>query len=606
MKKLKIKTSNASPSTFNQNLIEAGIQERRAQLLSTVNYANINSVGAKLGGAKIVAAGAAGVDTNSHRDRLIALAAQTGNVDQQIFQLPSIARYLYLYGSRFTPTQLTTLRTNLTTPQQYLFDHGTLNHAAMQCTSYYLFAQYFPDATWRDRANATFTSAQVMATCKANYLRRINRITEDGGHAESTSTTYALINMACALNFVDFADDPELVELATKELLLSVSLFKACSHQGSVIAPIQRRNVDQVNATDASPTHAPSQSQTVLWYYYGKPNLGTYELSGDTEPIYISFMATSDWRPPEATYLEAPGVLKLNLPSFSIWDGPTYPQLISSSYRCEDFAIAAANCVFDPAEYSGWQTFSLNFKSTAPQNQISCFHPYWDADSGENHWTSVNRWSPFQQMYHYDERSVIMLFNVPPVDPWQITTSLNWPNRDGTANALLALAQYRIPLSASVIDISDASNQWVFVQEGNSMIAIGTLNGVNEYPTTIAGLERYRVVKVRQSRTALFWYCESGTDFEEFKLRAKSKAPTFLNGIQPACSLTNEAGEEVFVQFNISRLTDKLWSARPIVRIDGVEQPQVNPIGVQSDNLIIGNKRFISAASSYCSSFKHE
>ena len=604
MNKLKLK--NTSPVSFNATEIEQGIQARRATLLSTVNYSNISSVGAKLGGAKIVAAAAAGVDTSAHRDRLILLASQTGNVDQQVFQLPSIARYLYLYGNRFTTAQMDSLRTNLTTPLQYLFDHGTINHAAMQLSSYYLFAQYFPTSTWRDRNNVSFTSAQVMQTCKENYRRRINRLALDGLHAETTSTTYSLINMACALNILDFAIDEEMKELARKELFLNITVFKANSHHGSIIAPITRRNVDQVNVTDPQPFHAPSQAQNILWYYYGEPLVGVYELSGDTEPIYISFMATSDWRPPVSTYLEAPGTLKMNTPSFTIWDADNFTQLVSSGYICDDYAIGTANAIFDPAEYSGWQTFSINFKSNAPQNQISCSHPYWDADSGEDNWTSSNRWSPFQQMYHYDENSVVMLFDIPTTDPWQTTTSIYWPNRDTTASALLQLAQYRIPLSAETIDTSDASGQWVFVKSGNTMIAVGTLRGVNEYPSTIVGSERYRVVKIRQSRTALFWYCESGSDFEDFKLRAKSKAPTYIDGILPACSLINSEGQEVFVQFNIEKVTDKLWAACPKVTIDGILQPRTHEVNVKSDNLIIGNNLFITAAGGYSDSYLHE
>lgn len=602
----KIKLKNSWPINYDSAQVEAGIQARRTTLLSTVNYSTIMSVGAKLGGAKIVAAGAAGVDTSAHRDRLIVLASQTGNVDQQIFQLPSIARYLYLYNNRFTEAQLNSLRTNLVTPQQYLFDHGTINHAAMQCTSYYLFAQYWPNETWRDRANANFTSAQVMATCKANYKRRIDRLMKDGLHAETMSTTYSLINMACALNILDFAVDEEMKQLASKELLISVCAFRSNSHHGSIIAPITRRNVEQTNTIDPQPLQAPSQAQTVLWYYYGEPESGTYELSGDTEPVYISFMATSDWRPPESTYLIAPGGIKMNTPTFTIWDNDNDTQLVSSGYICDDFAIGTANAIFDPNEYSGWQTFSINFKSNAPQNQISCFHPYWDSDSGEDQWNTANRWSPFQQMYHYDENSVVMLFNIPAADPWQITTSIYWPNRDATASALLQLAQYRIPLSAETIDVSDSSGQWVFVKSGNTMIAVGTLRGVNEYPNTITGLERYRVVKIRQSKTAIFWYCETGSDFDDFKIRAKSKAPTFINDIRPACKFINDNGEEVFVQFNIEKVTDKLWSSQPNVIIDGVVQPKKHHIGVQSDNVIIGNDIFITAAGGFSEGFKHE
>lgn len=587
------------PVAFDAASIEAGIQSRRAQMLGAVNAGAIAGLGSKVGSYKIIAAAEAGLDTSAHRAQLTGWITAANGGDGEMFPLPCYARYLHKFNSRMSPSEAAEFKTALANQTHDLFAHGTLNHAVMRCTSYYLLAQYYPDITWKDKSAGTWTSAQVMATCKSNYLKRIARFTENGSHGEITSSTYSIVNLLCALNLVDFCADEELRAAALKEVVMMVSTLRANSHHGSIIAPIMRRNYEQLNAPDSPQTYTPSVGQHILWYYFGEPVTSNYELAGDKEPLFASFLASSSWRPPAAAYTMPPGEVALNVASFSQWDGATFTQLVSSSYVCDDFAIGCSNAIFDPSGYSGWQTFTINFKSTAPQNQISCYHPYWDSNSGEDNWTSTNRWSPFQQMYRYDDSSVIMLFNIPTADPWQYDSGNSyWMARNNQAAALFALAQYRIPLSADEIDTSDASGQWVFVRAGNTMIAIGTLNGTNEYPTGITGVsEKYKVVKIRQSRTAIFWRVESGTDFAAFKVRAKAKAPAFTDGRNPSCTFTEADGSVTTVTTNIGIVTalPGVWSACPIVVKNGVQLPRENQLGCTSDNALIGRGRIVVA-----------
>lgn len=577
--------------------IEAGIRARREQMLKLVNPNSIPSA-AKIAAYNVVAAAEAGVDTAAHRTKIVAMIGSVDTGDAEMFPIPCYARYILKFNSRFSVAEADAIKSAMAAKLHDLFGHGTLNHAVMRCTSYYLLAQYYPDIMWKDRGARAWTSAQVMATCKSNYLKRMTRVIANGGHAEVTSSTYSIINLMCTLNLIDFCIDPELKAAALKEAALEVSVLRANSHHGNIIAPITRRNIDQLNAPDTPETYTTSVGQQILWFYYGKPVASSYELRGKKEPLFVGFLASSSWRPPAATYAIGPGEVHLNVPSFSQWDGPTYTNIASSSYICDDFAIGVSNAIFEPAKYAGWQTFSINWKSTAPQNQISCYHPYWESNYGEDNWTSsTNRWSPFQQMYRYDRSSVIMLFNIPTADPWQYDSSnAIWMSRANQATALYQLAQYRIPLSADEIDTSDASGQWVFVQAGNTMIAIGTLNGANEYPTVAGVSERYKVVKIRQARTAIFWRVESGSDFAAFKVRAKAKAPKYSDAHNPYCSFSDEKGNYTTVTFAIEQVTSTVWSACPVVVKGGVRQARENKIGCDTNNVMAGQGRLIVAA----------
>lgn len=577
--------------------IEAGIQARRTQVLGLVNPKVIPSA-AKIAAYNVVAAGEAGVDTAAHRARIVAMIASADTGDAEVFPIPCYARYILKFNSRFSATEGDRIKAAIAAKVHSLFDHGTLNHAVMRCTSYYLLAQHYPDIAWKGRGGRTWTSVEVMATCKSNYLKRITRFTENGGHAEITSSTYSIINLMCALNLIDFCTDPEMKAAALKEAVLEVCVLRANSHHGTIVAPITRRNVDQLNAPDNPETYTTSVGQQILWFYYGEPAASNYELMGNREPLFVGFLASSPWRPPAATYALGPGEVRLNVPSFSQWDGLTYTNIVSSSYICDEFAIGSSNAIFEPAKYSGWQTFSINWKSIAPQNQISCYHPYWESNYGEDNWTaSTNRWSPFQQMHRFDRSSVIMLFNIPVADPWQYESSNPvWISRANQAEALFPLAQYRIPLSADEIDTSDSSGQWVFVRAGNTMIAIGTLNGANEYPRVAGVSGRYKVVKIRQARTAIFWRVESGTDFAAFKVRAKRRAPAYHDAHNPSCSFSDAEGNYTTVTFSIEKVSSTVWSACPVVVKGGVKQARENKTGCDTNNVMAGQGRLIVAA----------
>ena len=107
------------------------------------------------------------------------LIAKSADKAAYAFVLPPFTRYLLQYGSCLSPDQVKRARGLLTLPQQ-LFGHGTLNHAIMSASSYYLLAEHFPDQPWADPTGRPFTSSQVTARLKDLLLRRFRKYLADG------------------------------------------------------------------------------------------------------------------------------------------------------------------------------------------------------------------------------------------------------------------------------------------------------------------------------------------------------------------------------------------------------------------------------------------
>lgn len=571
--------------------IETAIQSRIQFLVNAVDPAPVSGLNPKLAGYKIVACGTGNKDTSAHRAKLANMITTANGGDGEMFALPCYVRYLFKYGHRMSTAEADAIKNALAAQTHELFGHGTLNHAAMQNTSYYLLAQYYPDVTWTDNSAGTWTSAQVMSTNKTNWARRSVRFLKNGSYAEVTSSTYSVVNFMCALNLYEFATDPDMRAMAAKELEMTIATLRLNSFDGSVIAPILRRNYEQLNAPDSPQTYTPSVGQHLLWLYYGQPSVTAYDLAGDKEPIFVAMAADSTWRPPAYTYRKVSGEFRLTIPSFSQWDGATYANLVGSNYKCEDFAIGCSNATFEPAGFTGWQTFSINYKTDSPQNQISCYHPYFDSNSGEDNWTSVNRWSPFVQSYRYNKSSVVTIVSIPDEDPWQYDSGNSyWMTRNNQGSSLFKLVQWRVPKNVDVFDSSDPEGKRVFIKAGKTMIAVFTLNGVNEFPTVPSISDRYHVIKVRQARTALFWRVESGTDFEDFKLRSEKMVPTFVMAPNPYVEVSEGDGAKSLVSFSIGKV-DGIAGIKcaPTVLRNGKLVEVEQPLGVDAGFMKMGN-----------------
>ncbi len=125
-----------------------------------------------------------------------------GDEPVEMFSLPPLVRYLYQFGHCLSMTQKEKLLKGLSKPQN-LLGHGTLNHAIVRATSWYLLAQYFPQAKWTDWKSAqVHSSAQLMAKLKSLLASRAFRIFRSG-HQEWLSPTYAMANISPLVNLIE-------------------------------------------------------------------------------------------------------------------------------------------------------------------------------------------------------------------------------------------------------------------------------------------------------------------------------------------------------------------------------------------------------------------
>lgn len=514
----------------------------------------------------------------------------------EMFSMPPLVRYLYQYGDCMTLAQKQQLLEGVTSQRQWLLGHGTLNHAIMRASSWYLLAQYFPKATWTHWDGKVYTSPQLMAALKPLLYDRKSRFYKSG-HYEWLSPTYAVVNFFPLLNLIDFAIDPAVRKAADEEATLEVATLKAHSFHGEIVPPLTRKNFDQLNATDSPQDYVPAITQQLLWYYFGEPaGLGLYDFRGRKEPYYVSILGLSNWRPPADVL--AMGVtkhggydIKVNTPSFGIWGAETTPEIFGDSYIAEDFAVGTGNQLFEPGGYSGHiQTFSILLKSTKPQNQIECYQPYWKSNAGEDAW-GTDRSSPFQEMYRYDKSSVVMLFDIPKKDPWvQGTDARSLPDRSLHKDALLQLAECRIPKE---FDEIIKEKNWVFIRQGAVFVAIATLLGSNEYDQASNKLKsKYLLVKIREPKTALFFRVEhetSGLNFIQFREQIRQQLPQY-DVLTSSVSLTEQSGIQTQVKFKLKPYyDDKRWSSIPEVLQNGKIFQTTNDAVIDSSMLKLSN-----------------
>jgi hypothetical protein len=275
----------------------------------------------------------------------------------EMFSLPPLVRYLYQFGECMSPNQKQKLLAGFVSQKQYLTGHGTINHAIMRATSWYLLAQYFPDAKWTDADSKVYTSAQLMVKIRSLLNDRKSHFYKSGQY-EWLSPTYAMVNVFPLLNLIDYAVDPAVKKTAEAEATLEVAVLKAHSFHGVIVPPLTRKNFDQHNGLDSPQDYVPAITQHLLWYYFGEPSgLGLYDFQGRKEPFYVTMFGLSNWQPSADvlnmnTAKSGGYPIKLNTPSFGIWDAQTTPEIYGDSYIAEDFAVGTANQLFEPGGYS--------------------------------------------------------------------------------------------------------------------------------------------------------------------------------------------------------------------------------------------------------------
>jgi hypothetical protein len=497
-----------------------GLQARKDRLIQLVSAAQLSyDLGRKTAMYDLLAGTARmGCGHPNWQDKVADYTGLANNPDPQdpieIFGLPPLVRYLYQFGHCLSAEQNARVLKGLERPHR-LFSHGTLNHAALQGTSWYLLAQYFPQATWQDMDGPKYSSEQLMALLKPLLVAR-SRSFYRFGHIEQLSPTYAVVNLFPILNLADFAADPQMRAVGENEALLEVALLKAHSFHGVIVPPLTRKNAEQHNGPDQPPTYAPSVSQHVLWYYFGEPaQVPNHEFRSGREPCYAVMLALSNWRPPRqlyewAAHLQKGYRIQVVTPQFAGWEKPsTTPHIFGDAFISDAYALSVGNVMFDPAGYEEHiQTFGLTYKSDDTQNQIACYHPYFNSNLGEDAW-STDRWSPFQQSHLIDEHSAVLLFDIPAKDPWgPIARNNHLDKRNQHFNALLQVFQCRV---SSQIDQVVVEGPAVYLQEGGLWMALVGLAGEPQASSSLAALlDDFRTFKWRQPKGAVYVQVAAG------------------------------------------------------------------------------------------------
>lgn len=415
----------------------------------------------------------------------------------ELFFLPALVRLTHQFRGCFSPGDLSTIERNLTANRQKLFGHGTVNHAAMRATSWYLLAEQFPAAIWTDWDGRKWTSAEVRQRLKANLQSRWKGVYQQG-HCEWLSPTYAVVNLFPILNLIDFSKDPEIRAGAEAEANLEMAIVLANSFHGTILPPLTRKNYDQRNASNQQLKYTPSVTQSALKLYTGEPALlSNSDWWGRVEPPYVIMLALSNWRPIFPVELfstvkkETGLYIRTATPSFSEWGKKTDVEIIGESFITENYSLSAGNARFQPdLYYQHIQVNGVSLKTNGEFNQIECYHPYFSNPGDRASW-GTDRWSPFLQSSLTSPTSMAIVGVIPDRDPWPGNpTSPNAKLRSGKNHETMQAVFCRIPKSLTT---SQPDKQHLHVTNGPTSVEIESQTGPFEEITDTVTHWHYQI-----------------------------------------------------------------------------------------------------------------
>lgn len=460
-----------------------------------------------------------------------AYPSSPGGEPVDMFALPPMVRFLFESGHLLTDAQRSQVLSGLTAPGQYVFGGGTLNHQHMHA-QFYLLAQFFPNATWRPINMQPVTSAQVMATWKDRLRTRHAGFLGAAGNYEATSSTYSLINVFCALNFAQFALDPEVRAWGQAEVDYTIAVLAESSFRGSIVAPVARRVRDQSNG---GVDKAMAVTQHLLWLYFGQPAFQIATLRDGGEPTYIAMLAQAQaaWHGPSPAVRRlgtTPRTVRHVTGHFSHFgvlaaDALRDTRWAGDAWIGDEWAIGCANAIhFSPYGFnSSEQNFAIHWKTDKGRNELTAYHPYFRAKQAA--W-STDQWSPFVQYARLDQHSAVMLADIPEADPW--TAPPTHPQAGGwyaeRAGAFHRHVLFRLP---RVVDEVIAAPGMVVMREGSIYVAAIMLRGeaVEE-----AGLRDWRCWRIDDPKAAVFFYVGSAVSMADFLAAATAARPVYADG----------------------------------------------------------------------------
>lgn len=430
--------------------------------------------------------------------------APDGVSDPEMFAEPPLARFVHLHRDCLTPEQTARIARALERPR-HLFEHGTINMAAIRSTSRYLMAQAFPDAVWTDHDGERYGRAALQKKLGDLTVRRYRRFLQDG-ETEQLSPTYTAANFFAALNLVEFASNPAVRAYAEAYAVQMLTVLRLSSVQGVILAPLHRQNTQQRSGPARVGRPCVSPGQQLLWLYFGEPEIGARDLDSGCEPTYVTMLADSAWLPPALlASVPDPDALPVEhtiaVPEFSQWDAPARPLLFGRVFRSRSFAVGSGNTIVSPDGYHmADNTFTLAWRrSGAEYNYVECVHPYWTSNVGPDAWSTIkvppnfypnatSRSSPFQQSF-FDRGRGVLLFSIPEKDPWPSSRDPRFfAARDEQKDKLFARQNCHFPKD---VDEWRQDGSWVFIRANGTYLAIEAvglkpaLNDVADYPTVL-------------------------------------------------------------------------------------------------------------------------
>ena len=553
------------------------IEKRRAFILGTLQAATGFNRTPKYGTYSVIAKSASGhcpgAEYSDYMADVILGGADDGKtLKYDLFSLPPLVRYLYQFGHCFDRTQSERMSALLARPINFT-GHGTINHAVLLATSWYLLAQYLPSQKWTDVSGKVFTSAQLMAIEKDLLERRTEGFFKEG-FLEQASPTYGMVNFFPLLNLFDFATDPDIRKIADDEAQLIVALMKVNAFQGRLVPPLTRAvHRQQVGPWRGDNNFWPSVSQHILWFYFGAPAFERDDFLKSKEPNFITMLALSKWRPRDeilalSSDQDHPYEVKSRIPAFSYWGGPSTTEIYGSSYFAKNYAIGTANHVFDVAGYNDAnQSFGIFFSTQDQTGRVECYHPYWLSNHGSDLW-STDLSSPFQETFR-DRNRGVLLFDIPKSDPYVFGPENRFfSGRSKNAGSLFQIIKCRYPASVDDVRFDGAG---IYLREGGVFVALLSLRGDwKPGPVILDNSAAFATADLDQSKAGIYFEVSEGApgDFAAFIETVKSRRVSFKDG---AAVFDSIDGKRMSVTFRHEMLSGNRVSALPEVEVDGAQ-----------------------------------
>ncbi len=493
--------------------------------------------------------------------------AATRSAAQPAFNMPMLANVYLRFTDNFTAAQRSAVAENASFVANWNEDY-TENHRILLWSSLYLFAQTFPDETWNweeDGETLALNSRAALERAREKLLA-YGRSLFEMGHNEYLSPNYEGFKIASWLNLRDFAQDEEVRAAAEAALLYHTTLLAHASFEEIVMPPYSRGVGTPLGRS------LNADVQWTAWMLWGTGDPGARNPRTDLTHFFLAF---TDWRPEPV--LEAIAKGRIDGPytvyaqqPFFFSQAPGY--MMRTTYRDPRFAVSSGVYRFDPEDLNipgarqliDDAQFMIAWDSTRAHRQIMAGDPFWRSASGSG-WGDAS--SPFMQTGQF-ENTAIVLFDIPPEDPWPELDQWSGERRETP----IATAQLRFPEAA---DYTPGEDDWYFISDDGVYIAVKTLR-----PATYdrrgmmdIGFETLSTRGTNGERWQTGFVFEIATD-GEFASLEDFQAAVYANSLEVdwdawTVSYTGTRGHTLAMSYNTSMEPPDL--ALPAVSVDDAE-----------------------------------